>query len=50
MFLVLILVVLSVFTEAEKAASSLNGRWFGGHVIKAEVYDDIKFASGDLSG
>ncbi|CAH3125924.1 unnamed protein product [Porites lobata] len=35
--------------ETEKAASALNGRWFGGRVIKAEAYDELKFGAGDLS-
>lgn len=39
----------SLFTETEKAASALNGRWFGGRVIKAEAYDELKFGAGDLS-
>lgn len=36
-------------SEAEKAANALNGRWFGGRVIKAEPYDELKFSGGDLS-
>lgn len=38
-----------ISTEAEKAANALNGRWFGGRVIKAEPYDELKFSGGDLS-
>ena len=38
------------FIETEKAANALNGRWFGGRVIKAEGYDELKFGAGDLSG
>lgn len=37
-------------SETENAANALNGRWFGGRVIKAEGYDEIKFGAGDLSG
>ncbi|RMX47423.1 hypothetical protein pdam_00002155 [Pocillopora damicornis] len=37
-------------SETEKAANALNGRWFGGRVIKAEGYDELKFGAGDLSG
>ena len=37
-------------TETENAANALNGRWFGGRVIKAEGYDELKFGAGDLSG
>lgn len=47
--LILILFVF-VSTETENAANALNGRWFGGRVIKAEGYDEIKFGAGDLSG
>lgn len=39
----------SLFIETEKAAGALNGRWFGGRVIKAEAYDELKFGAGDLS-
>lgn len=35
--------------EVEKAVGNLNGRWFGGRTIKAEVYDEEKFESGDLT-
>lgn len=37
-------------SETDKAANALNGRWFGGRVIKAEGYDELKFGAGDLSG
>ena len=36
-------------TEAEAAAKALNGRWFGGRMIKAELYDQDKFEANDLS-
>ncbi|CAF0863667.1 unnamed protein product [Didymodactylos carnosus] len=36
--------------QAEKAAESLNGRWFGGRMIKAEVYDQAAYEAEDLSG
>lgn len=36
-------------TEAEGAVKSLDGRWFGGKMIKAEVYDEAKFDNNDLS-
>ena len=36
-------------TEAEEAVKALDGRWFGGRVIKCEVYDDDKFQNNDLS-
>jgi len=46
------IVIIIFFTclETEKAASALNGRWFGGRVIKAEPYDELKFGAGELSG
>ena len=34
--------------EAEAAVKSLDGRWFGGKMIKAEVYDEAKFDNNDL--
>ncbi|XP_072177607.1 poly(U)-binding-splicing factor PUF60-like isoform X3 [Diadema setosum] len=37
-------------SEAEKAADALNGRWFGGRMVRAESYDQDKFDSSDLSG
>jgi poly(U)-binding-splicing factor PUF60 len=36
--------------EAEKTAESLNGRWFGGRMIKAELYDLSAYQAEDLSG
>ena len=38
-----------VHAEAEAAISSLDGRWFGGRVIKADLYDQSKFDNNDLS-
>lgn len=35
--------------EAEAAISSLDGRWFGGKMIKAEMYDQAKFEANELS-
>ena len=35
--------------EAETAVSTLDGRWFGGRMIKAELYDEEKFEANDLS-
>lgn len=37
------------FTEAEVAKKSLDGRWFGGRVIKADIYDQDKFLANELS-
>lgn len=48
--IVKIFVEFSQPAEVEKAANALNGRWFGGRVIKAEGYDEIKFGAADLSG
>ncbi|CAF0761903.1 unnamed protein product, partial [Didymodactylos carnosus] len=48
--------IVKIFVEfqyskhAEKAAESLNGRWFGGRMIKAEVYDQAAYEAEDLSG
>ena len=36
-----------VFTEAEEAVKNLDGRWFGGRVIRCEIYDDDKFNNND---
>lgn len=38
------------FSEAEKACFGLNGRYFGGRLVKAESYDQNLFDHGDLSG
>lgn len=35
--------------EAEKAIKSLNGRYFGGRIVTAEVYDEDKFEANDLT-
>ena len=37
-------------TAADKAISTLNGRYFGGRVVKAELYDQGSFDVNDLSG
>ncbi|CAG0888393.1 unnamed protein product [Darwinula stevensoni] len=36
--------------EAEKARDALNGRYFGGRLVKAELYDQVLFDHNDLSG
>jgi poly(U)-binding-splicing factor PUF60 len=36
-------------SEAEQTVKALNGRWFGGRVIMAEIYDQAKFDTNDLS-
>lgn len=35
--------------EAENAIKALNGRYFGGRVVTAEVYDEDKFEANDLT-
>lgn len=37
-------------TGAEKARDSLNGRFFGGRMVKADVYDQALYDCNDLSG
>ena len=39
-----------LFSEVELAISSLNGRYFGGRVVRAEKYDQDMFDANDLSG
>ncbi|CAF0838301.1 unnamed protein product [Adineta ricciae] len=36
--------------EAEKTADTLNGRWFSGRMIKAELYDQTAYNAEDFSG
>lgn len=38
------------FLEAEKACASLNGRYFGGRMVKAESYDQALFDHSDFTG
>lgn len=38
------------FTEAECARDALNGRYFGGRMVKAELYDQALFDHDDFSG
>ena len=35
--------------EAEAAIAGLHGRWFGGKMITAEMYDQAKFEANELS-
>ena len=37
-------------SEMEDACKSLNGRFFGGRVVKAERYDTDMYEANDLSG
>ena len=49
-------VIVKIFVEFEKiehaeaAKSALNGRWFGGRVIQADIYDEDKYRAQDYSG
>ncbi len=36
-------------TEGEAAISALDGRWFGGRLLNAELYDQEKYDTNDLS-
>ncbi|XP_043287741.1 poly(U)-binding-splicing factor half pint-like isoform X2 [Venturia canescens] len=45
-----IFVEFSQMTEAERARDSLNGRYFGGRLVKAELYDQALFDNSDFSG
>jgi poly(U)-binding-splicing factor PUF60 len=38
------------FSESDKARNALNGRYFAGRQVRAEVYDQALFEHGDLSG
>lgn len=48
--IVKIFVEFSLACEMEAARDALNGRYFGGRVVKAELYDQALFDHGDLSG
>ncbi|CAG0882732.1 unnamed protein product [Cyprideis torosa] len=48
--IVKIFVEFSVMSEAEAARDSLNGRYFAGRVVRAELYDQALFDHNDLSG
>lgn len=39
-----------VVSEAERARDSLNGRYFGGRLVKGELYDQALFDNSDFSG
>jgi len=47
---VVILIDDCYFSEAEQARDSLNGRFFGGRLVKAELYDQALFDHSDFSG
>lgn len=48
--IVKIFVEFSLSEETEKAKDALNGRYFGGRLVRAEMYDQALFDHGDLSG
>ncbi|XP_060920942.1 poly(U)-binding-splicing factor PUF60-like isoform X1 [Labrus mixtus] len=47
--IVKIFVEFSMASEMDKAIQALNDRWFGGRKVVAEVYDQDRFNSSDLS-
>jgi len=47
--IVKVFVLFSKETEAQKAVQALNGRWFGGRMIKAELFDLARFNKQDFS-
>ena len=44
-----LILISNIFVEAEGAIRVLNGRWFGGRVLKVELYDQAKFNAKDLT-
>lgn len=48
--IVKIFVEFSMSSEADKASSGLNGRFFAGRLVKAESYDQALFDHSDFSG
>ncbi|XP_022160311.1 poly(U)-binding-splicing factor half pint isoform X2 [Myzus persicae] len=48
--IVKIFVEFTQMSEAEQARDSLNGRFFGGRLVKAELYDQALFDHSDFSG
>ncbi|KPM08253.1 poly(U)-binding-splicing factor PUF60-like protein [Sarcoptes scabiei] len=48
--IVKIFVEFTSLLEAVKARDALNGRYFGGRLIKTELYDQILYDDNDLSG
>ncbi|KAK0161253.1 hypothetical protein PV327_009742 [Microctonus hyperodae] len=48
--IVKIFVEFSQMSEAERARDSLNGRYFGGRLVKGELYDQALFDNSDYSG
>ncbi|XP_044017433.1 poly(U)-binding-splicing factor half pint isoform X2 [Aphidius gifuensis] len=48
--IVKIFVEFSQMSEAERARDSLNGRYFGGRLVRGELYDQALFDHSDYSG
>ncbi|XP_043287656.1 poly(U)-binding-splicing factor half pint-like isoform X2 [Venturia canescens] len=48
--IVKIFVEFAQMTEAERAKDSLHGRYFGGRLVKGELYDQALFDNNDFSG
>ncbi|XP_046994556.1 poly(U)-binding-splicing factor half pint isoform X2 [Schistocerca americana] len=48
--IVKIFVEFSQMSEAESARDALNGRYFGGRLVKSELYDQTLFDHNDFSG
>ncbi|XP_063221274.1 poly(U)-binding-splicing factor half pint isoform X2 [Bacillus rossius redtenbacheri] len=48
--IVKIFVEFSQMSEAEKARDALNGRYFGGRLVRGELYDQALFDHSDFSG
>ncbi|XP_011882392.1 PREDICTED: poly(U)-binding-splicing factor half pint isoform X2 [Vollenhovia emeryi] len=48
--IVKIFVEFAEMNEAERARDSLNGRYFGGRLVKGELYDQALFDNNDFSG
>lgn len=42
--------MIGYISEAEQARDSLNGRFFGGRLVKSELYDQALFDHSDFSG
>lgn len=40
----------NLFSEAEHARDALNGRYFGGRMVQASLYDQTLFDHSDFSG
>ena len=49
-------VIVKIFVEfvksedADSAKNALNGRWFGGRTIQANIYDEDKYKAQDYTG